>query len=257
MNTAKQETPEHRTTKDHRTAHDRTAQGRTAHDRTAHDRTAHDRTAHDRTAHDRTAQNRATPDRTAQNRATQDRTASRERASQSTARPPRPDVTAIAVGTAMMAGEQIRTRASKIRSRASLVVGGVLIGAKDRTDVGVAKVRAAVDEADRRGRGTMESQRDLAAMLVDATIGGALLWAQATVMPKIVDSLVARLMSEVVPQLVDQLQADASDADANRADASRADANRADARSETTAKRVIKRSNGKAPAGSAFERRDD
>jgi hypothetical protein len=101
-------------------------------------------------------------------------------------------VATVAVGSAMMAADQVRDGVRSVRGRTVSVALGFLEMARDQMDQARTRVRATVDEADRRGRGSLAVRRQDAASLVDTTVNGAVSWAQVKVMPQLVDDLVSR-----------------------------------------------------------------
>ena len=123
------------------------------------------------------------------------------------AEPTRPSVTTVAIGTAMMAADQVRGGVRSVGGRSISAAVGFLDAARQRADATGAKLRAAIDQAERRGRETLDGRRHDANALVDTTVDGALTgvldWTQVNVMPKLVDGLVPHLISDVMPRLID------------------------------------------------------
>jgi hypothetical protein len=109
----------------------------------------------------------------------------------------------LAVGTAVIASEQVRGGARAVSGRAAAVLVGLALKTKDRTDRARAVIVGAIDDAERRGRDTISSRRQDAEGLVDTTIDETLAWAQVKVMPKFIDDLVPHLVSDVMPRLID------------------------------------------------------
>jgi hypothetical protein len=116
---------------------------------------------------------------------------------------PSPTVVTVFVGTGMIAIDQVRGGVRSVGSRASSAAIGFLKRTRDRTDQTRASLRAAVGEADRRGRAGIQGRRTDASALVDGTVSGTLDWVQVNVMPQLVDDLVPHLISDVVPRLID------------------------------------------------------
>lgn len=119
----------------------------------------------------------------------------------------RPRVTTVAIGTAMMAADQVRGGVRAVGGRSISAAIGFLDAARERADRTRAKLSAAVDHAERRGRETLDGRRHDASALVDTTVDGALTgvlgWTQTNVMPKLVDGLVPHIISDVMPRLID------------------------------------------------------
>jgi hypothetical protein len=116
---------------------------------------------------------------------------------------PAPRVTTVVVGTALIAVDQVRDGVRSVGARTSGAVMEFLKKTRDRTDQTRTKVRAAVDEADRRGRETVGERQADASGLVDSTVSGTIDWVQVNVLPQIVDGLMPYLISEVMPKLID------------------------------------------------------
>ncbi len=119
----------------------------------------------------------------------------------------RPGVTTVAIGTAMMAADQVRDGVRAVGGRSVSAASGFLRSARERAEAAQASLRSAIDQAERRGRKTLDSRRqDASAMVdtrVDGAVSGVLGWAQVNVMPKLVDDLVPHLISDVMPRLID------------------------------------------------------
>jgi len=112
-------------------------------------------------------------------------------------------ITELAVGTAVIASEQVRGGARAVGGRAAAVFVGLAVKTRERTDRAREMFTVAIDDAERRGRDTIASRRQGASGLVDATIDDALAWAQVKVLPKFIDDLVPHLISDVMPKLID------------------------------------------------------
>ncbi|HEU0238676.1 MAG TPA: hypothetical protein VFR11_05270 [Micromonosporaceae bacterium] len=112
-------------------------------------------------------------------------------------------ITELAVGTAVIASEQVRGGARAVGGRAAAVFVGIAVKTRERTDRAREMLTIAIDDAERRGRDTIASRRQGASGLVDATIDDALAWAQVKVLPKFIDDLVPHLISDVMPKLID------------------------------------------------------
>ncbi len=121
--------------------------------------------------------------------------------------PESPTVVTVVIGTTMIAMDQVRGGVRSAGSRASSAAIGFLKRTRDRSDQTRARVRAAVGEADRRGRQSIEGRRSDASSLVDTTItttvNATVDWANVKVLPQVVDGLVPYLISDVVPKLID------------------------------------------------------
>ena len=119
----------------------------------------------------------------------------------------RPGVTTVAIGTAMMAADQVRDGVRAVGERSLSTATGWLRAARTRSEAAQSRLRAAVDQAERRGRETLGSRRNDASAMVDTRVDGAvsgvLGWAQVNVMPKLVDDLVPHLISDVMPRLIE------------------------------------------------------
>jgi hypothetical protein len=115
----------------------------------------------------------------------------------------RPAVATIAVGTVMIAADQVREGVRTVRFKTFTAAIGLLDRTRDRAEQAQARVRAAVGEAERRGRDTIDGRRQDASDLMDTTVSGAVGWAQVNVMPQLIDDLVPHLISDVVPRLID------------------------------------------------------
>jgi len=120
-----------------------------------------------------------------------------------TAASPAPRVTMVVVGTALIAVDQVRDGVRSVGSRASGAVMEFLKKTRDRTDLTRTRVRAVVDEADRRGRATTGARQADATGLVDATISGAVGWVQVKIVPQLIDGLMPYLISDVMPKILD------------------------------------------------------
>ena len=120
-----------------------------------------------------------------------------------TTTPPRVRLANVAVGTAMIATDQVRDGVRSARVKAVSVATEFVGKARGRTDQTAAKVRTAVGEADQRGRDSIETRRRGVTGLMDSAVGGMVGWAQVNVMPRLVDGLVPHLISDVVPRLID------------------------------------------------------
>jgi hypothetical protein len=114
-----------------------------------------------------------------------------------------PTVVTVIVGSAMIAVDQMRGGMRSAGAKASSMGMGFVKKVKDRNDETRAGVRAAVTEADRRGRTGIHERRSGASGLVDSTVSAALGWAQVNVVPQLVDGLVPHLISDVVPRVID------------------------------------------------------
>jgi hypothetical protein len=112
-------------------------------------------------------------------------------------------VVTVVVGTTMIAVDQVRDGVRLIGSRASSMATGFLKKAKDRSGETRDGLRAAVAQAERRGRAGIDGRRSDASSLVDSTVAGALGWVQVNVMPQLVDGLVPYLISDVMPRVID------------------------------------------------------
>jgi len=118
-------------------------------------------------------------------------------------RRPRINLTRLAVGTAVIASEQVRGGARTVGGRAAAVMLGLAAEAKDRTDRARVRLIEVIDDAERRGQATIDARRDGATFLVDASIDDAMAWAQVKVLPRFIDDLVPYLISDVMPKLID------------------------------------------------------
>ncbi len=114
-----------------------------------------------------------------------------------------PHVIMVVVGTSMIAVDQVREGVRSVGSRAASVAIDFLKKTRDRTDQTRTRVRAAVGEADRRGRESVAGRRADASGLVDTTVSGTVDWVQVNVMPQLIDGLVPYLVSDVVPRIID------------------------------------------------------
>jgi hypothetical protein len=114
-----------------------------------------------------------------------------------------PTVGTVIVGTVMIAVDQVRGGARSAGTKASSAAIGFLKRTRDWTDETQTRVRRAVTEADRRGRGEIDGRRGRAADVVDTTVTGTLGWVQVNVVARIVDGFVPYVISDVVPRLID------------------------------------------------------
>jgi hypothetical protein len=122
------------------------------------------------------------------------------------ARPPI-RIAQVAVGSVMMAGDQVKGGVRTAGGRTAAVVLGLLAKTKDQTDRARDRLAEVMDDAERRGRDTLAARRTgvtaTAAMIVTSTVDDALAWAQVKVVPQVIDDLVPHLISDVVPRLID------------------------------------------------------
>jgi hypothetical protein len=109
----------------------------------------------------------------------------------------------LAVGTAVIAGEQVRGGVRSVGGRTASVMVGLLSRAVTQTEQARDKLFEVMDDAERRGRETLAARRQGAASLVNTTVGDAMSWAQVKVVPQFIDDLVPHLISDVMPRLID------------------------------------------------------
>jgi hypothetical protein len=109
----------------------------------------------------------------------------------------------LAVGTAMIAGEQMRGGVRTVGGRTAAVAFGLFAKAKDQTERARGRLFEVMDDAERRGRDTLAARRQGATTLVSSSVDDAMAWAQVKVMPQLIDNLVPHLISDVVPRLID------------------------------------------------------
>jgi hypothetical protein len=109
----------------------------------------------------------------------------------------------LAVGTAVIAGEQVRGGVKSVGGRTASVMVGLLSKAVTQTEQARDKLFGVMDDAERRGRETMAARRQGAASIVNTTVEDAMSWAQVKVVPQFVDDLVPHLISDVMPRLID------------------------------------------------------
>ncbi len=109
----------------------------------------------------------------------------------------------LAVGTAVIAGEQVRGGMRSVSGRTASAMFGLLAKAVVQTEQARDKLFEAMDDAERRGRETLAARRQGAASLVNTTVGDAMSWAQVKVVPQFIDDLVPHLISDVMPRLID------------------------------------------------------
>lgn len=109
----------------------------------------------------------------------------------------------LAVGTAVIAGEQVRGGMRSVGGRTASVMVGLLSRAVTQTEQARDKLFEVMDDAERRGRETLAARRQGAASLVNTTVGDAMSWAQVKVVPQFIDDLVPHLISDVMPRLID------------------------------------------------------
>jgi len=109
----------------------------------------------------------------------------------------------LAVGTAVIASEQVRGGVRSVGGRTASAMFGLLAKAVVQTEQARDKLFEAMDDAERRGRETLAARRQGAASLVNTTVGDAMSWAQVKVVPQFIDDLVPHLISDVMPRLID------------------------------------------------------
>jgi len=109
----------------------------------------------------------------------------------------------LAVGTAVIAGEQVRGGVRSVSGRTASAMFGLLARAVIQTEQARDKLFEVMDDAERRGRETLAARRQGAASLVNTTVGDAMSWAQVKVVPQFIDDLVPHLISDVMPRLID------------------------------------------------------
>ncbi len=109
----------------------------------------------------------------------------------------------LAVGTVVIAGEQVRGGVRSVGGRTASAMFGLLARAVIQTEQARDKLFEAMDDAERRGRDTLAARRQGAASLVNTTVGDAMSWAQVKVVPQFIDDLVPHLISDVMPRLID------------------------------------------------------
>lgn len=112
-------------------------------------------------------------------------------------------LTQLAVGTAVIASEQVRGGVRSVGGRTASVMVGLLSRAVTQTEQARDKLFEVMDDAERRGRETLAARRQGAASLVNTTVGDAMSWAQVKVVPQFIDDLVPHLISDVMPRLID------------------------------------------------------
>lgn len=109
----------------------------------------------------------------------------------------------LAVGTAVIAGEQVRGGVRSVGGRTASVMVGLLSRAVTQTEQARDRLFEVMDDAERRGRETLAARRQGAVSLVNTTVGDAMSWAQVKVVPQFIDDLVPHLISDVMPRLID------------------------------------------------------
>lgn len=109
----------------------------------------------------------------------------------------------LAVGTAVIAGEQMRGGMRSVGGRTAAAMIGLLSKAVTQTEQARDKLFEVMDDAERRGRETLAARRQGATLLVNTTVEDAMSWAQVKVVPQFVDDLVPHLISDVMPRLID------------------------------------------------------
>ncbi len=109
----------------------------------------------------------------------------------------------LAVGTAVIAGEQMRGGVRSVGGRTASVMVGLLSKAVTQTEQARDKLFEVMDDAERRGRETLAARRQGAASLVNTRVEDAMSWAQVKVVPQFIDDLVPHLISDVMPRLID------------------------------------------------------
>jgi hypothetical protein len=109
----------------------------------------------------------------------------------------------LAVGTAVIAGEQVRGGVRTVGGRTASLMVGLLSTAVTRTEQARDKLFEVMDDAERRGKETIDVRRQGAASLMNTKFEGAMSWAQVRVVPQVVDDLVPHLISDVMPRLID------------------------------------------------------
>jgi hypothetical protein len=176
-------------------------------------------------------------------------------------------VTQVAVGTAVIASEQVRGGVRAVGEKTVDFVVGLLGKTRDQTgrraEQAKNTLRSAIDAADRRGRQTIKG-RPGAASLVDnsvnsavtSAVNGAVAWAQVNVVPQLVAGALPEIKARVIPALINDLTNDprmrelmlaqGNGAQSNggpgqATDQLRTGAGRADDRFESTAHRVFGR----------------
>lgn len=109
----------------------------------------------------------------------------------------------LAVGTAVIAGEQVRGGMRSVGGRTAAVMVGLLGRAVIQTGQARDKLFEVMDDAERRGQETLAARQQGAVRLANATFADAMSWAQVKVVPQFVDDLVPHLISDVMPRIID------------------------------------------------------
>lgn len=109
----------------------------------------------------------------------------------------------LAVGTAIIAGEQVRGGVRSVGGRTASAMVGLLSRAVTQTEQARDRLFEVMDDAERRGREALAARRQGAASLVNTRVEDAMSWAQVKVVPQFIDDLVPHLISDVMPRLID------------------------------------------------------